>query len=97
MISMLRQNHYVLPQIRIILDGLRQTGSSDALRAAIAQRQSSLTERTSAMLGASSRLHHYLTTEPDPGDFSEPSREWSRAGVVQLLISAMMVEGQPSR
>lgn len=39
MIKMLRQNRYPLPLIQPILDGLRQTGSSDALRAAIAQRQ----------------------------------------------------------
>jgi DNA-binding transcriptional MerR regulator len=38
MIRMLRQAHHPLPQIRPILDGLRRTGSSDALREAIAAR-----------------------------------------------------------
>lgn len=61
MILMLRQGRYLLPQIRSILDGLRQTGSSDALRAAIAQRRAELTQQSSAMLGGSSHLHHYVT------------------------------------
>jgi DNA-binding transcriptional MerR regulator len=60
MISMLRQGRYLLDQIRPILDGLRQTGSSDALRAAIAERQEFLATRTRAMLEAAGRLHTYL-------------------------------------
>ncbi len=69
MITMLRQGSYPLPQIQPVLDGLRRTGSSDALRAAIAQRQAGLTARATAMLEASSHLHHYATTEqPAPGD-----------------------------
>lgn len=69
MIDMLRQGRYPLPQIRPILDGLRQTGSSDALRAAIAQRQAELTRRATAMLEGSSRLHHYIADEePTSGD-----------------------------
>jgi DNA-binding transcriptional MerR regulator len=60
MINMLRQSRYALPQIRPILDGLRQTGSSDALRAAIAQRQAGLTHRATAMLEGSSHLHNYV-------------------------------------
>jgi DNA-binding transcriptional MerR regulator len=63
MISMLRQGRYPLHQIQLILDGLRRTGSSDALRAAIAQRQASLTQRATAMLEGSGRLHHYVTAE----------------------------------
>ncbi len=60
MINMLRQSRYPLPQIQPILDGLRQMGSSHALRAAIAQRQSALTQQATAMLEGSSRLHHYV-------------------------------------
>ena len=60
MIKMLRQGRYPLPQIRSVLDGLRRTGSSDALRAAIADRRTQLTRRATAMLAGSSHLHHYL-------------------------------------
>ncbi|MGH3907243.1 MAG: MerR family transcriptional regulator [Pseudonocardiaceae bacterium] len=62
MINMLRQGRYPLTQIQPILDGLRRTGSSDALRAAIASRQAGLTQRATAMLEASSHLHDYVTT-----------------------------------
>ncbi len=61
-VATLRQSHYPLPQIRPILDGLRRTGSSDALRAALAQRRAALTQQTAAMLEGSSHLHHYLTS-----------------------------------
>jgi DNA-binding transcriptional MerR regulator len=63
MIKMLRQGRYPLPQIRSVLDGLRRTGSSDALRAAIADRRTQLTQRATAMLAGSSHLHHYLYEE----------------------------------
>ncbi len=47
----------------------RPAGSSDALRAAIAQRQAGLTQRATAMLEASSHLHHYATDDmPTAGD-----------------------------
>lgn len=62
MITMLRQGHYLFPQIRAVLDGLRETGSADALRAAIAQRGEALTARTTAMLDGAGRLHGYLGT-----------------------------------
>jgi DNA-binding transcriptional MerR regulator len=66
MVTMLRQDRYPFPQIRLVLDGLRRTGSSDALRAAIAHRQAELTRRATEMLAAASHLHHYLTGEtPD--------------------------------
>ncbi|GAA2358151.1 MerR family transcriptional regulator [Nonomuraea africana] len=61
MINMLRQGRYPMTQIQPILDGLRRTGSSDALRAAIAQRQSDLTHRSTTMLEGAGALHHYLT------------------------------------
>jgi DNA-binding transcriptional MerR regulator len=67
MIDLLRRGHYPLPQIRPILDGLRRTGSRDALRAAIAQRRAALTQRARAMLEGASHLHHYLTPADPPG------------------------------
>jgi DNA-binding transcriptional MerR regulator len=60
MISMLRANGYPLAQIQPVLDGLRQTGSSDALRAAIARRRAALTQQAAAMLEGASHLHQYL-------------------------------------
>ncbi|TCP56156.1 DNA-binding transcriptional MerR regulator [Tamaricihabitans halophyticus] len=60
MIQLLRQGHYPLTMIKPVLDGLRETGSSEALRAAIRQRRAGLTERARAMLAGASRLHHYV-------------------------------------
>ncbi|SEG82558.1 DNA-binding transcriptional regulator, MerR family [Thermomonospora echinospora] len=68
MINLLRQGRHSLSQIGLVLDGLRRTGSSDALRAAIAQRRAELTQRARAMLEGSAHLHRYLTEErPDAG------------------------------
>ncbi|GAA1915006.1 MerR family transcriptional regulator [Streptomyces durmitorensis] len=64
-VSILRQGHYPLPQIQAVLDGLRETGSPDALRAAIAQRLAGVAARATAMLAASGRLHQYVTDTPD--------------------------------
>ncbi|GAA3440833.1 MerR family transcriptional regulator [Planomonospora venezuelensis] len=61
MVHMLRQGRYPLARIGPILDGLRRTGGSDALRAAIAQRQAELTERSAAMLEGSGLLHGHVT------------------------------------
>jgi DNA-binding transcriptional MerR regulator len=61
MIHMLRQGRYPLPQIRVILDAVRRTGSGEALRAAIAERRQELTRRATAMLEGSGRLHDYLS------------------------------------
>lgn len=66
MISMLRRSRYLLPQIRLVLDGLRRTGSTDALRAAIAQRQAALVAQATEMLNASCVLQHYITGEEPP-------------------------------
>ncbi|GAA3815705.1 MerR family transcriptional regulator [Sphaerisporangium flaviroseum] len=63
MINMLRQGRYPLSQIQPVLDGLRRTGSSDALRAAIAQRREGLHQRATAMLEGAGHLHHYVTGE----------------------------------
>ncbi|WP_046468367.1 MerR family transcriptional regulator [Allosalinactinospora lopnorensis] len=61
MINMLRQGRHPLPQIQPILDGLRRTGSTDALRAALTQRHAELVQQATAMLEGSSHLHHYVT------------------------------------
>ncbi len=60
MITMLRQNVYGLEQIHPILTGLRESGSSDALLAAVATRRSALVERTRLMLAGAALLHAYL-------------------------------------
>ena len=60
MIVMLRQGHHPFPQIRAVLEGLRESGSVDALRAAMAQRRDFLTARSTALLEAAGRLHSYL-------------------------------------
>ncbi|GAA2796774.1 MerR family transcriptional regulator [Saccharopolyspora taberi] len=60
MISMLRQAHYRLPEIASVLDDLRRAGSSDALRAAISDRQGAITAQATAMLEGASHLHHYV-------------------------------------
>ncbi|MFC6937014.1 MerR family transcriptional regulator [Actinomadura yumaensis] len=63
MVDLLRRSRHPVPLIRPILDGLRRTGSSDALREAIAQRGQALTRRASAMLAACALLHAYLSRE----------------------------------
>lgn len=66
MIAMLRRGRHPFPQIRQVLDGLRRTGSSDALRAAVAQRRAELTARATAMLEGAALLHQYVS-ERNPG------------------------------
>lgn len=68
MIDMLRRGRYPLPRVRPILEGLRRTGSTEALRAAIADREEQLTRRARAMLEAASQLHHYLAQVPRRGE-----------------------------
>ncbi|MFC4062614.1 MerR family transcriptional regulator [Planomonospora corallina] len=65
MVAMLRQARHPLDRIRPVLEGLRRTGSSDALRAAIAERGAELTRRAAAMLEGSALLHRYVAGE-DP-------------------------------
>ena len=60
LIHTLRRGHYLLEQIRPVLEGLRREGSSDALRAAISARGAALTERTRAMLEGAGVLYEYL-------------------------------------
>ncbi|BCB91220.1 MerR family transcriptional regulator [Phytohabitans suffuscus] len=64
MIRMLRQSWYPLPQIAPILEGLRRTGGSDALRDAVARRQAELTRRSAALLDGAAQLSRYLTDFP---------------------------------
>jgi hypothetical protein len=66
MIHLLRQSYYPLPQIGPVLDGLRRTGSSAELKAAIARRQADLARRTMAMLAAAGLLHGYLASGSAP-------------------------------
>ncbi|MDL4776866.1 MULTISPECIES: MerR family transcriptional regulator [Thermomonosporaceae] len=72
MVSMLRQGRYPLEEIRPVLEGLRRTGGSDALREAIAQRRAGLAERARAMLEGSCHLHHYLTGPNGANEPGEP-------------------------
>jgi DNA-binding transcriptional MerR regulator len=74
MITMLRNGHYPLPQVQVILDGLRQTGSSEALRTAIAQRRAGFTLRATAMLEGSSLLHHYLSCDARGASLDVPDK-----------------------
>lgn len=60
LIHTLRRSHYLLDQIRPVLDGLRREGSREALRAAIAARGEALTARTRAMLSGAGHLDDYL-------------------------------------
>ncbi|WP_438272643.1 TioE family transcriptional regulator [Streptomyces uncialis] len=60
MIRMLRQGGYRLPRIARVLDGLRRTGSAEALREAVAERGRELSLRSRAMLAGASGLHDYL-------------------------------------
>ncbi|MFI0452021.1 MerR family transcriptional regulator [Actinomadura sp. 6N118] len=63
MVNMLRQGRYPLPQIRAVLDGLRRTGSTAELRAAIAERHAALDRTSAAMLEGAARLHRYVTED----------------------------------
>jgi DNA-binding transcriptional MerR regulator len=60
-IHMLRQGRYYFEQIKPVLDGLRRTGSTDALRAAIAERRAAHDRQTKAMLRGSALLHELMT------------------------------------
>ncbi|MEO3744454.1 MerR family transcriptional regulator [Plantactinospora sp. B5E13] len=71
MIWLLRQARYPLPQVREIMDGLRRTGSTEALRAVVMQRDAELTRRAGAMLEGAGRLHDYLTAYPPTGTTSD--------------------------
>ncbi|MBG0853338.1 MerR family transcriptional regulator [Streptomyces spinoverrucosus] len=60
LIHTLRRSHYLLDQIRPVLDDLRREGGTEALRAAITGRGEALNARTRAMLAGAGALHGYL-------------------------------------
>jgi DNA-binding transcriptional MerR regulator len=60
-INMLRQGRYGFEQIRPVLEGLRQTGSTEALRAAVAERRAAHDSRTRAMIRGAAKLDEYLS------------------------------------
>ncbi|RAJ67051.1 DNA-binding transcriptional MerR regulator [Streptomyces sp. Amel2xB2] len=66
LVDMLRRSRYPLPRVVEILDGLRRSGSTDALRAAVAQRRTELDRRARALLEAAGLLHSYLTDAAPP-------------------------------
>ncbi|MFH8609935.1 MerR family DNA-binding transcriptional regulator [Streptomyces sp. NPDC018029] len=63
-VHMLRQSHYLLPQIGPVLDDLRRSGGVGALRTALAERGAALDLRARAMLEGAAHLHRYLTDGP---------------------------------
>ncbi|MFJ4771870.1 TioE family transcriptional regulator [Streptomyces uncialis] len=80
MIRMLRQGGYRLPRIARVLDGLRRTGSAEALREAVAERGRELSLRSRAMLAGASGLHDYLAgrdgERADTGDAWDTGNAW---------------------
>ncbi|MFI2040786.1 MerR family DNA-binding transcriptional regulator [Streptomyces bottropensis] len=56
----LRRDHYLLDQIRPVLEDLRDEGGTEALRTAITARRTALTSRTAAMLEGAGHLYTYL-------------------------------------
>jgi len=73
-VRMLRQGHYNFDQIMPVLDGLRRTGSTDALRDAIAERRAAHDRQTRAMLHGSALLHQFMT-QGRPGESPQADRE----------------------
>ncbi len=61
MIAVLREGRYGFGQIRPVLDGLRGTGSTEALLAALAERRATHDRQSRAMLHGAAALSEYLT------------------------------------
>lgn len=59
-IHMLRQGRYYFEQIKPVVEGLRRTGSTEALRNAIAERRAAHDRQTRAMLHGAALLHQLL-------------------------------------
>jgi DNA-binding transcriptional MerR regulator len=59
-IAMLRQGHYGFEQIRPVLEGLRRTGSPEALRTAVAERRAAHDRQSRAMLHGAALLDAYI-------------------------------------
>lgn len=62
-IHMLRQGRYYFEQIKPVIDGLRRTGSTEALRDAIAERRAAHDRQTKAMLHGAALLHQLIIAE----------------------------------
>jgi DNA-binding transcriptional MerR regulator len=60
-IHMLRQGRYYFEQIKPVLDGLRRTGSTEALRNAIDERRAAHDRQTKAMLHGAAMLYQLIT------------------------------------
>lgn len=60
-IQTLRESHYLFDRIRPIIEGLRRTGGSEALREALAERRMSLDRRSWALVEGASRLWSHLS------------------------------------
>ena len=72
-IHMLRQGRYYFEQIKPVIDGLRRTGSTEALRDAIAERRAAHDRQTKAMLHGAALLHELITEEQGSPDGSARS------------------------
>lgn len=59
-IHMLRQGRYYFEQIKPVIEGLRRTGSTEALRAALAERRAAHDYRTKSMLYGAALLHQLI-------------------------------------
>jgi DNA-binding transcriptional MerR regulator len=64
-IQTLRESHYLFDRIWPIIDGLRRTGSSEALLEALADRRVSLDQRSAALLEGAARLGSYIKVLKD--------------------------------
>lgn len=62
-IHVLRQGGYLFDRIRPVIEGIRRTGSTDALRGAVRERRAALTARAGAMLAGAAHLHAHLTDD----------------------------------
>lgn len=74
LVQMLRQGHHLFRHIQPILDELHASGGTEALRAAIAQRERAHTAQATAMLEASARLHAYLRVGSVSADADDQSQ-----------------------
>lgn len=68
LIQTLRRSHYLLDQIRPVLEELRREGGTEALRAAVEARGEALAGRTRTMLAGAGRLAEYIEYVGDVKD-----------------------------
>lgn len=95
LVNLLRQSRYGLAQVGLVLGELRRTGSTDALRAVVAQRQEQLTARALAMLDGGGRLVAYLSSSESSESSASgaPPRAASRAS---RTASPALAQGVPA-